>query len=80
VGFTPSPNRPRPRRRGRFVAPNMADPVRLACGDVADVIPMVRLFTRDVWCRDHGWQMMAEDAKPKPKRTEMPGQQDIPPF
>lgn len=69
-------------RAARSVAPNMADPVRLVCGCLADIMPLVRLFTKDVWCDAHGWSPIASERKPRKRKTraEVPGQEEIIPY
>jgi hypothetical protein len=63
-------------------APNMRDPVRLECGCLADIIPMLRLFTRDVMCGRHGWQPIAAERKPRKRKgkPEIPGQEEMVPY
>lgn len=69
-------------RGPRWTAPNMQDPVRLKCGCLADIIPMVRLFTKDVLCELHGWQPIAVVRKPRKRKTrpEVPGQEEMIPY
>src|SRR5487761_1223416 len=57
------------------VAPNRRPMVRLTCGCLADIIPLVKLFDiHSIHCDRHGW--VKEYTEPKPKKKKGQGRQD----